>query len=142
MGFISRLNSLLFTGVPVILWSGIAMAQSDDLCFMQTSSGQWISLSEFCGKSGDKAVSDFMWDENNYDPNFVGKVDGGGWSVVLGAPHPFKYPDGAIMYPDGTVRKDGVATSRITLGPDGRSRVEFLEPDGSVSKPDSEQKKD
>jgi hypothetical protein len=101
----------------------LSVAQQDDICFIQTSSGQRIPLGKICGKSGQKKMSDFMWDEHNYDPNFVTPKGGGAWKVRLGGAHPFKYPDGSIIYPDGTtVNPDG---SKLVLVRNSKGKLDF-----------------
>jgi hypothetical protein len=119
MGFGSWLKWIPLAAAPMMLISGMAVAQKDDLCFMKTSSGQRIALDKFCGKSGDKAVSDFMWDENNYDPNFVTKT-ADGWSVLLGGAHPFKKPNGTIAWPDGRITTNENVTFRHVIDSQGK----------------------
>jgi hypothetical protein len=94
----------------------------DDLCFIQTTSGQKVKLDKLCGKSGDRAVSDVMWDENNHDPAYVSKNSSGIWQVKLGGPHPFKYSSGAIIWPDGRITSSLGETTRLVNNPDGSIR--------------------
>jgi hypothetical protein len=113
MGFGSWLKYLPLTAAPIILMSGMAVAQKDDLCFMKTSSGQRIALDKFCGKSGNKAVSDFMWDESNYDPRYVKRHPNGMWSYKPGAPYPFQTKTGLTFYPDGRYSSGPVTVKPI-----------------------------
>jgi hypothetical protein len=102
---------------PIVLMGGLAVAQNDDACFMKTSSGQRIPLNKLCGKSGGEAVSDFMWDESNYDPNYVKINDDGSWSVKTGGKYPFKDRTGAILWPDGRVTEgDGLTYRSVWKG--------------------------
>jgi hypothetical protein len=114
------------------MMSSVAVAQQDDLCFMQTTSGQRISLGKLCGKSTDKVMSDFMWDENNYDPKFVTHQSDGAWSVVIGAPHPFKYPDGSILWPDGRVTEPEGYTSKLITKNGKVVGVQYYQADGKT----------
>jgi hypothetical protein len=129
MRFSPWLKYLPLTVAPIILMSGIAVAQKDDLCFITTSSGQQIALNQLCGKSGGKAVSDFMWDETNYDPRYVSKNEFGIWEVTLGGPHPFKYPSGTIMWPDGrSTNSEGLTVSLVTAT-DGSRQFQYYRSD-------------
>jgi hypothetical protein len=123
MRFGSWLKWIPLAAAPMMLISGMAVAQKDDLCFIQTSSGQRIALDKFCGKSGDKAVSNFMWDESNYDPSYVSKNAFGIWQVRLGGPHPFKYPDGGIIWPDGRATEPDGTTTSLVKNADGSIRA-------------------
>jgi hypothetical protein len=111
---------LILIASPIVLMGGLAVAQHDDACFMENNSGQKVSLNELCGKSGGKAVSDFMWDENNYDPNFVTKIKDG-WSVLLGGPHPFKHPTGEISWPDGRITTNDNITAKSIIDTQGKT---------------------
>jgi hypothetical protein len=123
------LRCLLLVAAPIMLISSAAVAQKDELCFIETSSGQRVALDKICGKSGGKVVSGFMWDENNYDPNFVSKNEYGIWEVTLGGSHPFKYPSGTIMWPDGrSTNIDGLTVSLVTA-PDGSHRNQYYRAD-------------
>jgi hypothetical protein len=125
-----RFSYIFMLAVPIILGTGVSTAQNGDICSMQTSSGHQIPLDKLCGKSGEKPVSGLMWDENNYDPKFVTHEKGGSWSVLMGAPHPFKYPDGSILWPDGRITEPEGYTSKLVIRDDKVTGVQYYKPDG------------
>ncbi|NJM47708.1 MAG: hypothetical protein HC860_17365 [Alkalinema sp. RU_4_3] len=92
-------------------------AQQDDVCFIQSSTGQKTSLDKLCQKLRGKIVSDFMWDEHNFDPRYVSKDAEGIWQVTIGAPYPFKHPDGSIVWTDGRVTHPNGITAKIITSP-------------------------
>jgi hypothetical protein len=117
-----RFSYIFMLAVPIILGAGASTAQNGDICSMQTSSGHQIPLDKLCGKSGEKPVSGLMWDEHNYDPRYVSKNEYGLWEVVVGAPYPFKYPDGGILWPDGRATGVDGTTTNLVTNPDGSVR--------------------
>lgn len=127
------LKCLLLSVAPIMLIGGLAVAQQqDDLCFMETSSGKRVALSKVCGKSGEKAMDDVIWDENNYDPKYVTNEGAGFWTVASDAPHPFKYPDGSILWPDGRMTEVDGSTSKL-IAKDGKvAGVQYYQADGKT----------
>jgi hypothetical protein len=132
MGFGSWLKWIPLAAAPMMLISGMAVAQKDDLCFMKTSSGQRIALDKFCGKSGGKMMSELIWDETNYDAKYVTLEPNGMWSVTVGAPHPFKYPDGSILWPDGRVTEADGHTSKLVTKGNKVVGVQYYQSDGKT----------
>jgi hypothetical protein len=124
-----RLRWVPLLTAPIVLLGGLAIAQDNDMCFMQTSSGQRISLSKLCGKSGDKTMSDFMWDESNYDPNYVTINSDGSWSVKTGGKYPFKDRTGAILWPDGRVTEGDGLTYRSVWKGDKQIGMQYYKED-------------
>jgi hypothetical protein len=113
-----------------ITMSGVAVGQSDDLCFMRTSSGQQISLGKLCRKPADKNMDDIVWDENNYDPRYVTREGDGAWTVTVGAPRPFRFPGGSVLWPDGRTTYPVGYTSK-TIVKDGEvAGIQYYQPDG------------
>jgi hypothetical protein len=125
-----RFSYMFILAVPMILGARASTAQNGDICSMQTSSGRQISLDKLCGRSGGKAMSGLMWDENNYDPTFVTHEKDGSWSVLMGAPHPFKYPDGSILWPDGRITEPEGYTRKLVIKDDKVTGVQYYKPDG------------
>jgi hypothetical protein len=125
-----RFPYIFILAVPIILGAGASTAQNGDICSMQTSSGRQIPLDKLCGKSGGKPMSGLMWDENNYDPKFVEHKKDGSWSVVIGAPYPFKYPDGSVLWPDGRVTEPEGYTSKLVTENGKITGVQYYQPDG------------
>ncbi len=90
-------------------------AQQDELCYLETAPGRRTPLSKICGKSEERKMDDEMWDENNYDPNFVERNSYGVWVVREGGQRPFKYPDGGIIWTDGRVTQPDGHTLKLVL---------------------------
>ncbi len=116
--------------IPLKLWSvflplvvvamvsarDFVQAQQEELCYLETTPGQRIPLSKICGKSEERKMNDEMWDENNYDPNFVQRDNSNGiWIVREGGQRPFKNPDGGIIWPDGRVTQQNGHTVKLVL---------------------------
>jgi hypothetical protein len=132
MGLGSWLKWLPLSVAPILLASGVAAGQEDNLCFMQTSSGQRVSLEKFCGKSGEEKMSDLIWDETNYDAKYVTLEPNGMWNVVIGAPHPFRYPDGSVLWPDGRVTEADGHTSKLVTKGENVIGVQYYQADGKT----------
>jgi hypothetical protein len=111
------LGSVAFSIISSVLLASFVQAKPDDLCYLENTPGQRVSLSSICGKSGKGKVDDSMWDENNYDPNFVWRGPYGIWMVKPGGSKPFRYPDGGIIWPDERItHPDGVTLKPVGKG--------------------------
>ncbi len=84
--FSSKLWLVCLPLVVVAMMSAkdFVQAQQDDLCYLETVPGRRTPLSKICGKSEEREMDDEMWDENNYDPNFVERNSYGVWVVREG----------------------------------------------------------
>jgi hypothetical protein len=107
------LGSVTFSMISSVLLASFVQARPDDLCYIEKMPEQRVSLSSICGKSEKGKVDDSMWDENNYDPNFVVRSPYGFWMVKPGGSKPFRYPNGDIIWPDQRITQVNVGTFKF-----------------------------